>query len=70
MARVTLILKDPGLEEQPAVRAWLDKVETIINQQQDLLMQDLMIFGVAAQINGVRVDPAEFYELPRDSTPA
>ena len=69
MARVSLSIKEPELQEQPAVRAWLDKVETIINQQQDLLMQDLMIFGVAAQINGVRVDPAEFHELRRDSTP-
>lgn len=72
--KIILKLADDGLHRDPLIRAWLDQVAAQPNtpdmiEQRELQRSDLLNFGTSVSIDGKRVDPAEFFNPPRDSTP-
>ncbi|EJU14943.1 hypothetical protein LH128_01167 [Sphingomonas sp. LH128] len=67
--RVVLKLADPDLNENPAVREWLDKMAAVLNtpemiEERDRQLVDLNCYGMTLTVDGKRVDPAEMF-MPR-----
>ena len=63
---VTLKHVDPAVDEDPAVRAYLDHISEIVSQMHAERMSDLICFGFTVSLDGKRCDPLDF--LSRDSS--